>query len=554
MGGIVFERLKQGWRNARAKGVVRQVVALTLIGAAVGCIPRFAHAAGPTSPGTSWIVMDVASGKIIAEHAPYTLRYPASLTKLMTLDLAFDALAHGRMSMHTPLPVSSVAADVPPVKLDLRAGQTISVRNAMLGMTTLSANDAATALGQYLGHGSMRRFARAATREAHALGMLKTRFTNSSGLPDPREVTDAYDMALLARHILLTYPQYRYLFAVKQCHIKGRLIRNIDGMLSRYRGTIGMKTGFTDLARFNLVTAAKRNGHLLVGVELHARSWRASYDRMALLLNQGFAHVPQTVVAATNSPGSHSPAPAPAPDTARIHEVAQEIDSGHSVTQPPVAGWAAQVGSYDTYADARRQASHIHRMRGIGVIRVDSIVVHGRRLWRAELAGLDQGGARYTCRMMKRYHESCFTIRPQHDGLASDPSHSTQATVHDVASHQAARIHEAVAQAGAGDGVVQAVIPGWAAQVGAYDKYADAKHQAQHIHHMRGIGVPHVLVTNVHHHRLWLAELSGLDRAGARYTCRMMKRYHESCMVQEPADLTTPLVSQTSAKTSVNSG
>ncbi|OYW08240.1 MAG: hypothetical protein B7Z59_10375, partial [Acidiphilium sp. 37-67-22] len=159
-------------------------------------------------------VMDAATGKIISENNAYNIRYPASLTKLMTLDLAFTALKDGRLRMNTALPVSAAAASVQPVKLDLVAGQTVTVRQAMLGMTTLSANDAATALGQYLGNGSIRRAAAEMTAHAHAIGMQRSVFRNPSGLPDPNQVTDAYDMAILARHLLLDYPQYRYLFSV----------------------------------------------------------------------------------------------------------------------------------------------------------------------------------------------------------------------------------------------------------------------------------------------------------------------------------------------------
>lgn len=422
----MFGRSTQGWLATIAKRMARPALALGLAGAAAAGATGPARAAGPTSPGTSWLVMDAQSGKVIAEHDPYTRRYPASLTKLMTLDLAFDALTHGRLSLDTQLPVSAVAAEVEPVKLHLRAGQTIDVRQAMLGMTTLSANDAATALGEYLGHGSMDRFAQTATRRAHELGMEKTRFTNSSGLPDPDQVTDAYDMALLARHILLDYPQYRHLFATKGFRFEGRWIRNIDGMLKRYRGTIGMKTGYTDKARFNLVTAAVRGGHLLIGVELHARSWHASYDRMAVLLDHGFAQVtgtPHTVVAANETRAAHSHRPEGASVRSIIaHHRAgvrmAEARSGHAVTRGTVPGWMAQVGAYGRYKDARRQALHIRHMRGVGIARVGSTMVHGHRLWRAQLAGLDAAGARYTCRWMKHHHHSCFVIGPIRENLA----------------------------------------------------------------------------------------------------------------------------------------
>lgn len=434
LGGVL-----QGWIASAG----RRVSALALSGVVAAGLaamsaPVVAQAAfdraGPVSPGTDWIVMDVATGKILSEHNPYTTRYPASLTKLMTLDLAFRDLRSGHLSTDTKIPVSQAAASVQPVKLNLVVGQTITVRQAMLGMTTLSANDAATALGQYLGRGSIRRFATTMTAEAHALGMQHTQFYNPSGLPNSGQVTDAYDMALLTRHILLTYPQYRYLFSVASFNFEGRPIPNIDGMLKLYPGAIGMKTGYTDLARFNLVTAAVRNGHMLIGVEMHARSWHTAYQTMTKLLDQGFAEdgaghntviamrdplpaiVPQAR-AATRTHVVTRRVTATAADRrqARVHHIVEH--SGH-VTQDMVPGWTAQVGAYDNYQLARRQALKVRTERHVGTARVGSAVVHHHRIYRAQLAGLDHHSARLTCSLLKRHHQSCFVIAPRPESLA----------------------------------------------------------------------------------------------------------------------------------------
>ncbi|WP_209440527.1 D-alanyl-D-alanine carboxypeptidase family protein [Paraburkholderia dilworthii] len=277
------------WTIVQKKGAA----VFAVIFGIVACSPMFtAHAAGrvaPTSSGTDWIVMDMSTGRVVSEQGARTERYPASLTKLMTLDLAFQELSAGRLTLDTLIPVSAAAARVQRMKLDLLPGQKITMREAILGMTTLSANDAATALGEYLGGGSVTKFAQAMTDHARALGMLHTSFRNPSGLPNPGQVVDAYDMAILTRHILLTYPQYRYFFSVQSFNFEGRTIPNLDGMLKCYPGAIGMKTGFTDAARFNVVTAAERDGHLLIGVELHARSWSTAYGTMARLLDAGFA-------------------------------------------------------------------------------------------------------------------------------------------------------------------------------------------------------------------------------------------------------------------------
>ncbi|HEX7388908.1 MAG TPA: D-alanyl-D-alanine carboxypeptidase [Acidiphilium sp.] len=410
-------------------------IGMTAVGAMVVSPGALAQGitSGPVSPGIDWIVMDVATGQVLSEHGAQTERYPASLTKLMTLDLAFQQLRAGRLNLDTPLPVSAEATRVQPVKLNLVPGQTITVRQAMLGMTTMSANDAATALGQYLGGGSISRVAAEMTAHARALGMRRTQFYNPSGLPNPGQVTDAYDMAILTRHILLTYPQYRYLFSIRSFNFEGRTINNIDGMLKLYPGTIGMKTGFTDLARFNLVTAAVRGGHLLVGVELHSPSWSVAYRTMTKLLDAGFAaegvqSVP--VIVARNTIPDAKPEARTAPsrrNTVRrdlvamrqrrpaVHHLVQH--SGH-VTQDMIPGWTAQIGAYGSYADAERQAILVHGERHVGVARVSRIVVHHRHLWRAQLAGLDKTDAQRTCTLLSHHHRSCFIIAPHDEHLA----------------------------------------------------------------------------------------------------------------------------------------
>jgi D-alanyl-D-alanine carboxypeptidase len=396
---------------------------------------------GPTTSGISTLVMDATTGKVLSESDPYTLRYPASLTKLMTLDLAFEALRDHRITLSTMIPVTAEAASVQPVKLNLVAGQRITVEQAILGMTTYSANDAATALGQFLGGGSISRFAQMMTLHASALAMTRSTFYNPSGLPNPGQMTDAYDIALLTRHILMTYPEYRYFFGVRSFNFEGRTIPNIDGMLRLYPGAIGMKTGFTNLARFNVVTAAVRNGHLLIGVELHASSWSVGYHTMAMMLNQGFATedvgpmvairrvLPSLVPVAQAA----AVADAVAQNQAIIRPVAlhryikppiirlplaRRLKRHSLMEHPTIAGWIAQIGAYRSFAAAKHQAVLVHAMRTIGVARVSSMISHGHRLFRAQLAGLDHAGARYTCHLMARYHRPCVVIAPRNDRLA----------------------------------------------------------------------------------------------------------------------------------------
>lgn len=439
LGGAMWFDAVRAWTTVRKKWAAGLAA---VFGIVASCAMLPAQAAGdglfaPTFPGTDWIVMDVATGRVLSEHGARNERYPASLTKLMTLELTFEALRAGRLTLDTSIPVSADAASVQPMKLDLVPGQEITVRQAILGITTLSANDAATALGQYLGEGSISQFADAMTARAQTLGMLHTRFRNPSGLPDPGQVVDAYDMAILARHILLTYPEYRYMFSVPSFDFEGRTFRNLDGMLRRYPGTIGMKTGYTDSARFNLVTAAVRDGRLLIGVELHARSWSTSYGTMAKLLDAGFASgaEPADLLAANHDAAPPADAPAMHSDAGRRVRITLQprraqgrlLDArlgGTAMDMPK--DWTAQIGAYDTYAAARHQTLLLRRERVAGAARVVSVVRHHRRIWQVQVAELTESRARADCARLALRDRTCLVIAPRNEVLVERQAFPSQ--------------------------------------------------------------------------------------------------------------------------------
>ena len=235
----------------------------------------------------SSMVVDAAGGKILEEINPDALRHPASLTKLMTLYMTFEALRDRRITIDTPVPVSAHAASMEPTKLGLVPGSWLTVQQAILGLVTKSANDAAAALGELLG-GSEDRFAQMMTLRARALGMPNTTFTNASGLPDPDQWTTARDLAVLARHLVTDFPGDYHYFSTPSFVFHGGTIYNHDGMLRSYPGADGMKTGYTEASGHNLVTSAVRDGVRLVGVVLGAGSNAERDVHMAALLNQGF--------------------------------------------------------------------------------------------------------------------------------------------------------------------------------------------------------------------------------------------------------------------------
>lgn len=233
------------------------------------------------------IVIDAGSGAILSQVNADEYRFPASLTKMMTLYMLFEALRDRRVTLFQPVPVSSWAASMSPTKLGLLPGSYITVEQALLGLVTKSANDAAAALGELLG-GDEDRFAELMTLRARALGMTRSTFRNASGLPDWGQVTTARDMATLARHLIQDFPsEYQY-FSRPSFVFRGRTIWNHQRMLQTYPGADGLKTGYIDASGYNLVTSAIRSDRRLIGVVLGASSNGERDLHMASLLDQGF--------------------------------------------------------------------------------------------------------------------------------------------------------------------------------------------------------------------------------------------------------------------------
>jgi D-alanyl-D-alanine carboxypeptidase len=222
-------------------------------------------------------------------------RYPASLTKLMTLYMAFEALRAGRIALNEAVPVSAHAASMEPSKLGLLPGAAITVQEAILAIVTKSANDAACALGERIG-GDEDRFAQLMTLRARALGMTHSTFRNASGLPNPEQVTTARDLAVLAHHLIQDFPDQYHYFSVAEFYFRGRVIPNHDRMLTDYEGADGLKTGYTIAAGHNLVTSAHRGNVRLIGVVMGAGSNTERDLHMASLLDDGFEQMGVPVV------------------------------------------------------------------------------------------------------------------------------------------------------------------------------------------------------------------------------------------------------------------
>ena len=235
------------------------------------------------NPAYSSIIVDANSGATLQSTSPDGLRFPASLTKVMTLYLLFERLESGKMSLDTEMNVSEHASEQAPTKLGLRPGQTIRVEDAIKGLVTRSANDAAVVIAEAIG-GDEDDFAKMMTRKARALGMTRTVYRNASGLPNDDQVTTARDQSILGRSIQDRFPRYYRYFATASFKYRGHNIRNHNHLLGSVEGVDGIKTGYTRASGFNLITNLRRGNRHLVGVVMGGRSARSRDGVMRNLL------------------------------------------------------------------------------------------------------------------------------------------------------------------------------------------------------------------------------------------------------------------------------
>jgi D-alanyl-D-alanine carboxypeptidase len=252
------------------------------------------------SPQFASIIVDANSGATLASNSPDGIRHPASLTKIMTLYLLFERLESGKMTLDTEMPVSEHASEQDPTKLDLRPGQTIRVEDAIKGVVTKSANDAAVVIAEAIG-GDESDFAKLMTRKARALGMTRTTYVNASGLPADEQVTTARDQATLGRAIQDRFPRYYRYFATEAFNFRGHTVHGHNHLLGSVEGVDGIKTGYTRASGFNLVTNLRRGNRHLVGVVLGGRSGgsRDAIMRSLLAENLEKASGNRTVAAIT---------------------------------------------------------------------------------------------------------------------------------------------------------------------------------------------------------------------------------------------------------------
>ena len=285
-------------------------------------VTRHHKPAKPQPPRDAALVIDGTTGKVLYARNATAQRYPASLTKMMTLYLLFEQVKQGKLSLDSMITASEHASVQKPTKLGLTPGESISVEVAIKALVVRSANDVAVAIGEAIG-GTETAFAEMMTRKARSLGMTNTVFRNASGLPNPGQRTTARDLAVLGRHVAYDFPQYYHYFATPSFTFQGRLYQTHDNLLYRFEGVDGIKTGYTNASGFNLVSSIVREGKHLIGVVMGGRSARSRDNAMMELLASTIARSRQerTLVARASIPWQ-----APGVRTAGTQIAASEFD------------------------------------------------------------------------------------------------------------------------------------------------------------------------------------------------------------------------------------
>ncbi len=394
------------------------------------------------NPKYASIVLDMDSGTVLHSSRADKKLYPASLTKMMTLYMAFEAIQTGKLYLDQQLPVSREAARQPPSKIGLRRGSTISVRDAIQASATKSANDAAVVLAEAIG-GSVKNFAAMSTARARSLGMASTTFKNPHGLTKRGQLSTARDMGLLGRRLFLDFPQHYHVFERKVFRHGGRKFRATNKLLGKYRGADGIKTGYTNASGFNLVASAQQDGKRVIGVVFGGRSSASRNRHMRKLLDDGFKIAPKRSVVEIADYYLESPMPRLSPKRGGIigkrtaiaalsnkdpnraaSAVRRSLQALSSVIVSPAKAstpsaatgdYSIQIGAFRKRSLAERRLKAVERLRRPAKLVSASPVVSvrnagGRPLYRARFAGLEKEAADSACKRLEAKGVDCFVV------------------------------------------------------------------------------------------------------------------------------------------------
>lgn len=409
-------------------------IALLLAVSAAICVPA-AHA---QNRGAAFVA-DMDSGQVLHARQADATRHPASLTKMMTLYMLFEAIERGAVSLGDTLTASAEAASRPASDLGLGAGDTLTAEQAIRALVIRSANDVAVVVAEHLS-GTETAFAEAMTGRARELGLTSTTFRNASGLHDPAQITTARDMARLAHALHRDFPQYFHYFAEERFSYANRTWRNHNSLVGRVDGVDGLKTGYIRASGFNVVTTAERQDHRLVTVVMGGRTAavrdayaeeliEAAYTAieareegrlLARLDTPRLNPVREREIMTAELSGLSGPVAVGSSSGAPAVSIVMD-DALASQDEPTLATapqWAVQVGAYTSQAAARARlesltttalASDLYRAAPV----TEPVERAGRTLWRARFDGIDADQARRVCERLARMGEACFAVSPR---------------------------------------------------------------------------------------------------------------------------------------------
>ncbi len=397
------------------------------------------------------IVIDAKTGKTLYSHKADAIRYPASLTKMMTMYMMFEAFAERKMSKKTRIRMSKYAASKPPSKLYIKPGRSIAAEHAVFALATKSANDVATAVAEHLG-GTEGKFAKMMTRKARQLGMSRTTFKNASGLTSRGQVTTARDMARLGIALREHFPQYYKYFQTRNFKYAGKNYRNHNRLLGRIKGVDGIKTGYTRASGYNLVSSVQSGRRSIVGVVLGGRSGKSRNAQMTSLIrkylpkaSRGYkrqivaSRKSSNIVVAAATPNVRLPKSGPVPQfrtrqvakatidvnkpvtvasSASFKQVASTnvdpITTGLAVKAPK--GWVVQIGAADSKNGAlgllKKAQAKFPQTLGSKNLYTETVAKGTAVLHRARFVGFsNKTEANRACRILKKQRVACLALK-----------------------------------------------------------------------------------------------------------------------------------------------
>jgi D-alanyl-D-alanine carboxypeptidase len=472
-----------------------------------------APSAAQANPRYAGLVIDAVSGEVFYQENANRRLYPASLTKMMTLYMTFQALEDGRLSLHQRLTVSHRAASQPPSHLGLPPGSTITVEQAIYALVTKSANDIATVLAEAIGD-SEARFARLMTEEARRLGMTRTTFRNASGLPNGEQRTTAWDISRLARALRRDFPQYYHYFATERWRFRGQTYRNHNRLLGSYDGVDGLKTGYIRASGFNLAVSATRGRLSVIAIVFGGRTSQSRNAHMVDLLDRAFDSDRGEYLIAHGSMPFDPPAPPALPDRRIIQLIAggETIDLVPPETPEP----RADAGPQLIVAVPRDEPAEPPLAAPVPARRPGEPIV---------LAAAPRG-------------------EPVPEALADLPLPPTPPMdMRPDLGQMAARLENTAPTGEPGGDWAAGLAPpiaGWGIQVGAFSDVATSRaamdRATARLPGMLGDAVPQIAVLDEEGGRLFRARLVGLSEDTAAQACARLDSAGQPCMTVAPGE------------------